>query len=298
MSILGITTISSLFSMWLKNIVEVYNNYMNNLELINSSNNLSIYQNKESHYMTQIRKFMVFKKSNFKINSYYWTVKTKDSLYYYTTTDNEMETLSNILKTTKLSEFRGKCIDHFFEYCLVSYITNENVQLMRRLSKGETGYLQDGVCVRTQEYFELLNEEIEMDTSYKKRGTPDLFIEYNGNSFIIDSYNGTNEKEIRKKINFYKSRFENVVVYIFSSGVSTLEQFTAKITPTFMFFGLEGEKLAVIQKIKCGPIVLDIDLLRKQYFTEYRIFKSEIYYWLCCEQEGAILKTNRFEKCC
>jgi hypothetical protein len=50
--------------------------------------------------------------------------------------------------------------------------------------------------------------------------------------------------------------------------------------------------LNAVAKIQCGSIVLDIGELREKYFTEYSIFKNELHYWLHCEKEGTIVKTN------
>ena len=286
--ILFIIMLNNWFGIKFKSFFDLYKECMDNVAILESPENLTVYKNKSNYYMASIRKFKVFKKSNFDINSYYWSIKTKDSSYYYTTTDNEVETLSNILKTTKISEFRSKCVNDFFKYCLVSYITKENKQQMKQLSRGEMVTLHDGVCIRTEEYFEENSGK-----EFTKKVTPDLFISCKEQYCIIVAYNGTNLKEIKTKISYY-SRFSKTKAnfYVFSSGVSTLEQLTAKKSPVFTFYCMENGDLNAVAKIQCGSIVLDIGELREKYFTEYSIFKNELHYWLHCEKEGTIVKTN------
>lgn len=299
MGISGVMIFSGWLSTRMNYLTRMYSDYMERVSIINSCNNLSIYKNKESQYMTPIKKFRVFKKSNFRVNSYYWKIKTKDSSYYYTTTDDELSTLHNILKTTKISEFRGKCVNDFFEYCLVSYVADENEKLMGQLSKGCLVELNKcGALICTQERFEQMKQNYEstlqtkQDCKYSSHKTPDLYIECNGQSCIIDAYNGTNEKEILKKLNTYSFEFPNCQVYVFSSGVSVLEQLTTKCVPTFSFHCIKDEKLTTVNKIECGTFILEISALCDKYFSEYRVFKSEIFYWLNCEQEGKIIQTN------
>ena len=281
------------------NWARLYKEYMEIVSIINSSDNLSFYQNKESHYMKLIKKFKVFKKSDFSVNSYYWKIKTKDCLYYYTTTDNDKFTLYNILRATKISEFRGKCINDFFEYCLVSYVTNEDQTLLESLSKGERVELGQGGLLCTQEYFEKnklivdatteVHVDHALDSSYK---TPDLYITCGNHSCIIDAYNGTNEKEILKKLQSYSECFPKSRVYVFCSGVSALEQLTSKNKSSFSFHFKEGGKLKTVDRIECGTVVLDLSAICNKYFSEYRIFRSDIFYWLNCEQAGTIMKSN------
>lgn len=290
-----------IFSGWLctrmNNLAKLYNDYVERVSIINSSDNLSLYKNKESQYMRPIKKFRVFKKSNFRVNLYYWKVKTKDYSYYYTTTDDENSTLHNILRTTKISEFRGKCVNDFFEYCLISYITNEDEELMENLSKGNEVTLENNASISTQEHFERRiegNETTELDNSSCSKKTPDLYIDCEGQSCVIDAYNGTSKEEIMKKIRSYSSCFPQSRVYVFSSGVSALEQLTTS-KGTFSFYCMDDmndKTPKKVPKIECGPVILDISEICDRYFSEYRIFKSEIFYWLNCEQEGSIMQTQ------
>jgi hypothetical protein len=142
---------------------------------------------------------------------------------------------------------------------------------------------KDGAFICTQERFEQ-NKRIDE--------TPDLYIECDGQSCIIDAYNGTSEKEIEKKLNLYSSHFPQSRVYVFSSGVSALEQLTAEDKPTFSFHCITDKTLKRVSRIECGTVVLELSAICDEYFSEYRIFKSEIVYWLNCEQEGTIIQTN------
>ena len=54
-----------------------------------------------------LKKYKVFKKSDFHVNQYYWKIKTQDCKYYYTNSSNaqsEKETLKRILQVTKISQ--------------------------------------------------------------------------------------------------------------------------------------------------------------------------------------------------
>lgn len=293
----GIMVFSGYLSIRMNNLVRLYKEYMERISIINSSDNLSVYKNKESHYMRLIKKFKVFKKSDFSVNSYYWKIKTKDSLYYYTTTDDDKSTLCNILRATKISEFRGKCINDFFEYCLVSYVTNEDQTLLESLSKGESVELGQGGVICTQEYFEkskqIDDETTELDTALDSSNkTPDLYIKCGDDSCVIDAYNGTGMKEISKKLQSYSKCFPKSRVYVFSSGVSALEQLTDKNKPSFYFHCKEDGELKTVDRIECGTVVLDLSAICNKYFSEYRIFKSDVFYWLNCEQAGTIMQSN------
>lgn len=280
----------------LDNLSRKFNEYKERVSIINSNDNLSKYKNKERHYLKTINKYRVFKKSNFKVNTYYWRIKTKDSSYYYTTTDDEHNTLQNILRSTKISEFRDKCVNDFFEYCLVSYVTNEDEELMEKLSQGKSVILQGGAIVRTEEYFEKTKraETTELDGQVSSQKTPDLYIECGDEACIIDAYNGTSEKEILRKLNAYSESFPNARVYVFSSGVSRFEQLTAKDQPTFAFYcqPREGNKPIQVDSIQCGTISFDISIIREKYFSEYRIFQSEVFYWINCQQAGDIIRSS------
>jgi hypothetical protein len=268
----------------MNSIVQLYHAYLERFAIINSSDNLSKYRDKESHYFKSIKKYKVFKKSNSSVNTYYWIVNN-DCSCYYTTTDDDVETLQHILRVTKISELRTNYVNYYFEFILFSYIMGENITLLNELKEKHTVTLSNGVKISTQEYSRA--------QEYSK--TPVLMIEYEGQLCIIDDYNGSSEKEIRSKINVYSQHFPGACVYVFSSGVSRLEQLSTKTRPTFSFHCITDGNLTEVPEISRGPLVLKISDLSNNYFSEYSIFKSEIFYWMSCEQQGCILRTHESE---
>ena len=107
-------------------IYERWIQYSDNRRLVDSSYNLSVYESRDSCLFEALTKIHVFKKSDFSINKYYWSVKTNDGCFYYTSHSLEEKTLGNILRTTRISELRSKLVDDYFEYILISYACKEN----------------------------------------------------------------------------------------------------------------------------------------------------------------------------
>lgn len=265
------------FTIWMNFIVQLYYSYLERFALINSSDNLSKYIDKESHYFKTIKKHKVFKKSNLSINTYYWIINNNCS-YYYTTTDDEVKTIEHILKVTKISEMCATYVNYYFKFILFSYITGENITLLSELKEKYTVKLSNGVKLYNQAYF--LYQE------YAK--TPDMMIEYEGQLYIIDSYNGLSEEEMKYKINIYSEHFSGACVYIFCYSVSRLDPFS------FYCITTDGN-LSEVHDIICGPLVLNISEISNNYLLEYSIFTRDIFYWISCAQQGSILKIDESE---
>lgn len=107
------------------------------------------------YYFKELPTYYVYKKCVKSVNKLYWRVKTKDALYYYTDSDNEKETLGNILASTKLIEVREQVLDHFFEYILGSHLLGEDEELLRLLSAGQIVTIPGSTAtLKSQDWFE------------------------------------------------------------------------------------------------------------------------------------------------
>lgn len=276
-----------------------YLRYKKNKEIINNQNNVTCYQHKASFYLKEIKEYYIFKKNNFKINQYYWTIKTRNSQFYYTTTDDEPRTLECILKTVGILEFRKTIVSNFFEYCLISYLVDENITAMKELSFGNASTWK-GALIKTQDFFTnkgnssstLLSDGSSSSLHDSTSASPDILIEHDSSIYVIDAYNGTSAKEIKKKINDYAKSFQTTNAYVFSSQIAAAEDLSLKGF-NFKLFQLDNnQELKEIEKIRIGQLVIDIQDINKKYFDEYRRFYLDYFYWLNCEREGKIIKTQ------
>lgn len=293
-------------------IVHQYEIFVEHKNYMSDPNNLTVYINGISDMKEKIKVYKVFKKSNFSVNKYYWIIKTCDKDLFYTETkdtENGKLTLTKILRTTKISELRYKLVDDFFEYCLISYLLNENEELMSDLSCGKEIKIGDTV-LKSQDYFSLQLgnyspklskiDEIEDPPSGKvcrTNKTPDIVIEDGPRKWVVDAYNGTSSKEIRSKLRTYKKAFPTSNVYVFSSGVSAMQQLTALPPVKFSIWSLstEDEPVEVTEPIVCGAVIIDISTINEKYMAEYKIFLSDIFYWQLCEKEQNIIQSRNDE---
>ena len=269
--------------------------YSNNRCLIGSSYNLSVYESRDSCLLETLTKDYVFKESNFSINKYYWSVKTNDGCFYYTSHHAEEKTLGNILRTTRISELRSKLVDDYFAYILVSYACKENEQDLGTLSSGEPCTIGN-VTVRTQDWFQVeriksLSQRTEVDDCDEKIKTPDLVLSCLGKEVVIDAYNGANEKEIKRKLQEYANHFKDAKIYVFASGLSKLEQMVSRSEFEFAFYELvEGDLVFVPVIMLSDDLTLKIEEINDRYKVQYCIFKSENFYWQQCEAHKKILQ--------
>lgn len=279
-------------------IVRQYEIFVEQKKYMSDPNNLTVYINGISDMKKKIKTYQVFKKSNFSVNKYYWSIKTRDKDFYYTdskNTENGMLTLNKILQTTKISGWRYKLVDDFFEYCLISHLLNEDETLMSDLSCGKEINI-DGTILKSHDYFELgnnPNELSEIDECSQSNKTPDIVIENGQSKCVVDAYNGTSHKEIRRKLLMYKTAFKTSDVYVISSGVSDMKQLTASQGMKFSLWSLSTEDKAVevTESIVCGAVAIDIKVINEKYRSEYKFFLSEIFYWQLCEKEQRIIQS-------
>ena len=264
---------------------------------MDNSFNLTRYINKDSHLSMPLNKFRVYKKADPNKNKYYWQVKSNDMKFFYTNTDNVRETLGNILRMTRISTMRGKLIDKYFEYLLISHICGEDVSVLHKLSAGRECEI-NGVYIKTQDSFELkrMEQQSEIDSAKSQFKTPDLWLKYNNDTFIIDAYNGSNMKEVQRKIRSHRDYFKNAKVYLFVSGVSALEQVVSKAGVQFRIYTLNGNKEVEVEEIKVGPLVVSVHDLNSIYREQYLIYKTEIFYWQHCEIHDTIIQTPESNK--
>jgi len=242
-----------------------------------------------------LKKFRVYKKADPNKNKYYWHVKSNDMNFFYTNTDNVRGTLGNILRMTRISALRGKLIDEYFEYLLISHICDENVSVLRELSAGRECEI-NGVCIKTQDSFELMRIMVQQNSAKSQFKTPALWLKYNDDIFIIDAYNGSNMNEVQRKIRSYQDYFTNAKVYVFVSGVSALEQVVSKAGVQFRIYTLNGNEEVEVEKIEVGPLVVNVQDLNNIYREQYLIYKTEIFYWQHCEIQDTIIQTPESNK--
>jgi hypothetical protein len=267
--------------------------FRKNKAIIQDSLNVTIYDKQEDFCFQDLKKYYIFKKCNFSLNQYYWKVKTRDFKLYYTATDNEKGTIKSIMQATRISELHRKLVNDFFEYCLISYVCKEDINVMDKLSKGKEVKLENGVMVKTQDYF--LNSDnqcSEVDSNARGDGSidsksPDLYLSYEGSSLLVEAYNGSNQKEYLKK--FHKYRNKATSMYVFVSGVSRIEQFSVKNRQQFKFFNESDEEVSVLQ---IGPLEIDIREIRDKYMDQYKKFYNEVNYWERCEIIDEIIRTD------
>lgn len=188
-------------------------------------------------------------------------------------------------------------MDCYFEYSLVSYITNENIDLMKQLMNGNEITINEA-RVMVQEYFsnnkrtKRLSDESDQDDDTKTELTPDVFIKHDTKTWIIDAYNGANLASIREKINLYKGQYPEAFVYIFASDWANINSLTFGNKQAFSIYHLDDQdKCVETSTIDC-PIAIDIDEINRRYVGEYRLFNEEIVYWINCFQEESIRKSS------
>ena len=61
--------------------VQIYERWV---QFSDNTYNLSVYESRDICLFETLTKVPVFKKSDFSINKYYWSVKTNDGCFYYT----------------------------------------------------------------------------------------------------------------------------------------------------------------------------------------------------------------------
>lgn len=284
---------------------EKYDNFLRNKKLLNNPNNLAVYKkDKTCYYFADLKQYPLFKKCDLAVNTYYWKIKTRDGSLFYTTVEQEDEpaTLLKIAQTTKLTELRERMTNDFFEYILISFVMNENEKLMEDLDRGQS-VEYNGVTVKTQDFYKSdkrschdgRDESSEIDTTEQSSKmttttTPDLSMEQDGKTWIFDAYNGSSEKEVRRKLNLYKNDFRTNNVFVFASGISASEQFVKWNTDAnFKIYTLDGDRLVKCEEdIIIGSITISAALLSEKYFFEFAMFSDEVYYWLRCRKANKI----------
>jgi hypothetical protein len=230
------------------------------------------------------------------VNKYYWKIKTSDSQWFYTTNDNDPETLDNIFSKIKI---RSSMIDDFFEHCLISHVTGEDISLMNSLHKGHEVTL-NSATIRTQDYYTILNGTILRNTDcddsnlddnpQKPVKTPDLHILFDGKQWIIDAYNGSELATIKKKLNSYVTAYRSAEVFVFSSGIAQSDQLS-KSNATFALYTLINNEVKQVKCIDDCPFTINTEELNRKYYKKFRIFKVDVLYWLNCHKQGVIIKS-------
>lgn len=274
---------------FLKYIYQKFELYRKNKVILNDQNNITKYKHKNQFYFhTSIKCLKIYRKCSLSINQYYWRIKSDDGSLYFTATDDEGETLISILKRSRISEFRNQLIHDYFEYCLISYVTRENISLMGLLSSGKAINVMNAVKMFTRDYYT-------MNKTEAAEKSPDYTFIYENEIYVIDTFDGVDEKRITKKIQKYQSSFPGSIVYVFASNVQRLEQLSDKnLRLKFDFKYLNDKKdLESTNVLQIGPLKLDCNDINQNYCVEYESFASEVFYWKRCEQRQVIIQTNK-----
>ena len=208
-------------------------------------------------------------------------------MYFYT--HPSLQTLEKIITTIKIKQLRKKMIHHFFEYCLVSYLANENIDTLRDLRRGEPVSVSN-VMIKTQNFFASERYK-QQKRSIKESSTPDICLERGSSRIIIDAYDGTLQKEIKSKLDSYDKFFKDAKVFVFASGISAREMFEFR-SNTFAFYCKIEEEVVHVEEITIGDLVINIKTINEQYFKAYRNFSKEFHYWCLCDESKEILTTK------
>lgn len=285
-SVTMLVILSYLLIDYLKSTWFILKVYSKNKQLMESSYNLTVYHNQTRYLFKKLRMYYVFKKCCFDTNQYYWRVKTNDSKYYYTNTDNEKATTNNIVKTLKLLEIKEGMIADFFEYCLISFLADEEIKILELLNQGQP-CTREGFEIRTKEYF--LNHEKHFD----RQDLPTIVLVVKGKEmWIIDAYDGNSESEIKQLLNSHQSNFKNANIMIFASMIDKREH-TIHESNTFRFFTQKkSSSSSLIQEdsFNVGSLTISSKKLNTKYFKEYEIFSSEFYHWELCNHKQRLVK--------
>lgn len=274
--------------------MKIYNQYVKytkNKVIMHDKNNLTDYTNMNIS-KADLKIIKVFKKCDYSINKYYWNINC-DSYFFYTNfhPKDEEKTLDQIMKTTKLRQYRKKLISDYFEECLYSYLIKENLDQMKELKSIE-GLNINGLNIRNQHSIQAAKEE-NVRNDFNDL-TPDVCITYNSKYTIIDAFNGSNETTIINKLRKYMHVSDDV--YVFSSQVATYEQLTTKQSNQFKLFKLVGDVLEAVDEIRIGSFTIKITELNNLYYHHYSIFYAEVHYWLHCDNLGKIIQTHERDR--
>ena len=173
----------------------------------------------------------------------------------------------------------------------------ENEIYLKTISSGKSCIIGN-VTVKTQDWFQVernksQSQRTELHDCGEKIKSPDLILSCLGKEVVIDAYNGVNKKEIERKIQAYANHFKNAKIYVFFFFFSTLEQMVSFSGFEFAFYELvNGDLTYVSDEIVLGDdLTLKIADINDQYNEQYRIFKSENFYWQQCEAHNKILQT-------
>ena len=73
-----LTTLSMIVwsSTRLRHLIDIWTKFQSNRQLLREKENLSMFKDEGIYYFRDVRRIPVFKKCNFSINQYYWSVKT------------------------------------------------------------------------------------------------------------------------------------------------------------------------------------------------------------------------------
>lgn len=158
------------------------------------------------------------------------------------------------------------------------------------LSKGNRVNIGDDVEMITDDYFKLKkrdniskDEVLELDDSVNDSAvvndklTPGVMLSKAGKFIIIDAYNGSSEKEVKKKLNLYKNGFKAAEdIFVVTSALSAMEQIVSQQRGKFVLYRLgKGGDLEKPQELRFGTKVLDIEAFSSKYKHQLEIFAAE-----------------------
>ena len=178
-------------------------------------------------------------------------------------------------------------VNNFFEYCLISYLVKEDINLLKELRRGNP-ITTSNVVIKTHEFFERDDRILIEGEDYFN--LPDIFMASGDEKIIIQVYDGVPNKDIMDRFeSFELDQFNNSKIYVFASCISSLEMLKQKKN-TFKLFHVNQKEQSIkeVLSITFGKLVIDINSLNDQYFQAYNNFSNCFYYWstmnqtICC----------------
>lgn len=145
----------------------------------------------------------IFEKCDESVNGSYWELNY-DSKFFYTNFDpcDEMDTLDQVMKMTKLRQYREGLVSDYFEKCLYSYITKENPEFIKHLLSVD-GFNLGDVNIKSQNSVKQSIEDGIIEINDLDGLTPALLITYNSNKTVIETYHGSNAIIVKSKFQEY-----------------------------------------------------------------------------------------------
>lgn len=306
MALLLLGLMPRLEELWLS-WIESYRVFVQNRNIINSSENLSLYKNKvEFYFKSELSINYLYRRCNKAINVYYWKVQTGSASLFYTDNDDERRTLRNILSTTHVTELKEGVVDDFFRCIMGSFVLEENETLLKSLAVGKPVMIPaSNIVFTSQEYLEnsvmgYTSQWEDIDDDNDVISSPPAYVlkdAASNDTLVLDVYNGASERTIRNRVVAYRKALPGAKVVVFASGVADILQLHSKSTCSFALWTVDdsqgdGGAVVKVDAIRFGGVFISAQRLNDMYFPQFRGFAEEIVYWLQCMFAQKIIKDS------